>query len=153
MTSSVQGDLIELAKQGEFDYIIHGCNCFNTMGAGIAKQIALAFPAAQAADNKTMRGSVRKLGDYTMALVRKHPTFYVINLYTQYQTGKDFRLEALKVGLFKIANLIPPSSRIGIPYIGAGIGGGNWTEIFYTIGKELKHHRVTIVEYEKPSGF
>ena len=35
----IQGDLLQLAKQGDFDVIIQGCNCFCTMGAGIAKSI------------------------------------------------------------------------------------------------------------------
>lgn len=28
------GDLLKLADDGQFDVIVHGCNCFNTMGAG-----------------------------------------------------------------------------------------------------------------------
>ena len=43
MYKEVVGDLIRLAKEGEFDVIAHGCNCFCTMGAGIAPQMALAF--------------------------------------------------------------------------------------------------------------
>ena len=39
----IQGDLIRLAKQGTFDVITHGCNCFCTMGAGIAPQMADTF--------------------------------------------------------------------------------------------------------------
>jgi O-acetyl-ADP-ribose deacetylase (regulator of RNase III) len=39
----IHGDLIVLAKQGKFDAIAHGCNCFCTMGAGIAPQMAAAF--------------------------------------------------------------------------------------------------------------
>jgi O-acetyl-ADP-ribose deacetylase (regulator of RNase III) len=39
----IDGDLIRLAKQGTFDVIAHGCNCFCTMGAGIAPQMADAF--------------------------------------------------------------------------------------------------------------
>lgn len=39
----VKGDLIKLALAGEFDVIAHGCNCFCTMGAGIAPQMASAF--------------------------------------------------------------------------------------------------------------
>lgn len=39
----VNGDLITLAKQGEFDVIAHGCNCFCTMGAGIAPRMAREF--------------------------------------------------------------------------------------------------------------
>ena len=33
------GDLIEMAVCGDFNLIAHGCNCFCTMGAGIAKGI------------------------------------------------------------------------------------------------------------------
>ncbi|RYF46165.1 MAG: phosphatase, partial [Cytophagaceae bacterium] len=41
-----QGDLVQKAKVGEFDVIVHGCNCFCQMGAGIAKTIKQVFPAA-----------------------------------------------------------------------------------------------------------
>ena len=40
---TIKGDLIELAKKGEFDVITHGCNCFCTMGAGIAVPMAKEF--------------------------------------------------------------------------------------------------------------
>ncbi len=29
----VKGDLLALADAGEFDIIMHGCNCFNVMGS------------------------------------------------------------------------------------------------------------------------
>lgn len=35
----LHGDLISLALAGHFEAIVHGCNCFCTMGAGIAKAI------------------------------------------------------------------------------------------------------------------
>jgi O-acetyl-ADP-ribose deacetylase (regulator of RNase III) len=41
-----EGDLIKKAKEGEFDLIVHGCNCFCTMGGGIAKGIKREFPEA-----------------------------------------------------------------------------------------------------------
>ena len=31
---TIQGNLIHSAQAGEFDLIVHGCNCFCTMGAG-----------------------------------------------------------------------------------------------------------------------
>lgn len=43
MYKEIKGDLIALAKAGEFDVIAHGCNCFCRMGAGIAPQMAAAF--------------------------------------------------------------------------------------------------------------
>ena len=44
------GDLIKEA----FNYsaIVHGTNCFNTMGGGIALGIAKVFPEAEEADKK-----------------------------------------------------------------------------------------------------
>lgn len=41
--NEVEGNLIALAKRGEFDVIAHGCNCFCQMGAGIAPQMAKEF--------------------------------------------------------------------------------------------------------------
>ena len=43
MINYIDGDLIKLAKQGKFDVIVHGCNCFSTMKSGIAPQMAEAF--------------------------------------------------------------------------------------------------------------
>jgi O-acetyl-ADP-ribose deacetylase (regulator of RNase III) len=34
------GDLLALALAGEFDAIVHGCNCHCTFGRGIAAAIA-----------------------------------------------------------------------------------------------------------------
>ena len=39
----VDGCLISMAKEGKFDVIAHGCNCFCTMAAGIAPQMDKAF--------------------------------------------------------------------------------------------------------------
>ncbi len=52
----LHGDLLEYAKNETFDVIIHGCNCFCTMGAGIAKGIKTQFPEAYRADQRTRKG-------------------------------------------------------------------------------------------------
>jgi O-acetyl-ADP-ribose deacetylase (regulator of RNase III) len=66
------GDLLHMAQHGDFDVIIHGCNCFNTMGAGIAKSIKQQFPAAYRADCQTQQGNPEKLGTYSSADVYCH---------------------------------------------------------------------------------
>ena len=76
-----KGDLIKLALDGEFDVIVHGCNCFCTMGAGIAKQIKNSFPIAYAADLETNKGDRSKLGTCSVAVVND---LTVVNAYTQY---------------------------------------------------------------------
>jgi len=53
---TIKGDLIALALSGKFDVIVHGSNCFCTMGAGIAKTIKETFPAAYRADLATKKG-------------------------------------------------------------------------------------------------
>jgi len=63
MIKYVKGNLIRDAHL--YDYIIHGCNCVNTMGAGIAYQVARFFPEAMQADMKTKRGDISKLGTYS----------------------------------------------------------------------------------------
>ncbi len=65
----IEGDLIRLANLGHFDVIIHGCNCFCTMGAGIAKAIREQYPAAYEADLATEKGNRGKLGSYSSAVV------------------------------------------------------------------------------------
>src|SRR5215831_95482 len=90
----VKGDLLKLAKEGAFDVIAHGCNCFCTMGAGIAKGVAIAFPEAYEADQRTLKGDRAKLGTCTSAdIAIGNGTLTVVNAYTQF----DFRGRGVKV--------------------------------------------------------
>ena len=81
----IEGDLILLALEGKFDLIVHGCNCFCTMGAGIARTIKEHFPEAYEADLGTVKGDKSKLGNLTSALaLRNNYKITVVNGYTQY---------------------------------------------------------------------
>ena len=121
----VKGDLLAMGKNNEFDIIIHGCNCFNTMGAGIAAQIAQQFPDARMADDETVRGDVGKLGSYTVGM---HGRLVILNCYTQYGTsteGRDvFEYLAFERVLDKITARFG-KWRIGLPMIGMGLAGGD----------------------------
>ena len=84
----IKGDLIKLALNGEFDVIVHGCNCFCTMGKGIALTIKNVFPEAYQADLKTNKGDKQKLGKYSYATLQRNGyQITVINAYTQYHYG------------------------------------------------------------------
>ena len=79
------GDLLVMAKAGRFDVIIHGCNCFCNMGAGIAKSIKKDFPAAFMADQQTAIADKTKLGSYSQARIElAEVAFVIVNAYTQY---------------------------------------------------------------------
>ena len=89
---TISGDLIHLAKSGDFDLIVHGCNCFCTMGPGIAKAIKAVFPAACDADLATAKGDRSKLGTCTFAVIDQNGApLVLVNAYTQFDTGAVVR--------------------------------------------------------------
>lgn len=147
----IQGNLITLAQEGHFDVIIHGCNCHCTMGAGIARQIAKHFPEAWAADLRTIPGDRSKLGTYSSAWCSDGSSsrfFYVVNAYTQFDFGGPCPLDmwALRQSLTLVAANFS-NKRFGIPRIGAGLGGGNWTEIREIIEAVFTNEDLTIVSF------
>ncbi len=141
---TIKGDLIELALLGKFEVIIHGCNCFCIMDAGIAKQIRRNFPAAYEIDRATNRGDKAKLGTISHAVIGN---LIVINAYTQFNLGKDFNYDAI-TNCFKEIKRQFSGKIIGYPKISAGIAGGDWDVISKIIDTELAGEDHTLVEYE-----
>jgi O-acetyl-ADP-ribose deacetylase (regulator of RNase III) len=147
MLKRVKGDLIKLVYEDNFDVIVHGCNCYNSMGAGIARSIANSFPQAEEADRKTMAGDYNKLGNYTKATGFADPmnSFQIINAYTQYgydaRKGVDvFEYLSFELILQKLEYEFP-KARFGLPCIGMGLAGGNKDVIISQI--ELFASRIT----------
>ena len=144
----IKGDLIKLALVGQFDVIVHGCNCFHTMGAGIAKQIRTTFPDAYKADLMTKYGDKSKLGTYSIASV-DNLNLKILNAYTQY----DFSGSKIKIHYSAIKSVFSAiksqyrGKRIGYPKIGAGLAGGNWGIISEIIDKELEGEDHALVVY------
>lgn len=136
---TVSGNLIELALEGKFNAIIHGCNCFNTMKSGIAKEIAEKLPEAVEADKATEAGCINKLGTYSRAFIKREDVeFIVYNAYTQYRfkRSSDFRgptdifnYTAFDLILYKLRETLPENSSIGFPLIGCGLAGGSREKI------------------------
>lgn len=163
MIKYVDGDLIKLALDRNFDVIGHGCNCFCTMGAGIAPQMAKAFwcndPTKYPWEGDEHKGDYRKLGnfeEYSWYLPgpERH-RLDVLNMYTQYKYGSNhadgdkapFDYNAFAVCLFKV-NKRYAGKRIGLPRIGAGLAGGDWYAIERIIREQLVDCDVTIVNYK-----
>lgn len=144
----IVGDLIELALDGRFDIIIHGCNCFCTMDAGIARAVKQEFPEAYAADLLTTKGDRSKLGNFSQAIIpqKEHP-LTIINGYTQFHYyGNTLLLDYHAVEtLFDLLKLTYPGRRFGYPKIGAGLAGGDWSRISQIIDKQLKGEDHTLV--------
>lgn len=125
------GDLLAQAMKGKYHIIVQGCNCFCTMGSGIARQIREQFPRAYEADKATKSGDRNKLGTYSVALGKQ---FNIINAYTQYGFNRGganedvFEYEAFQKILDKLVEEYP-GCRFGFPYIGMGLAGGDASRI------------------------
>lgn len=144
----VNGNLLYMAKNGDFDVIIHGCNCFCNFGAGIALQILNQFPEAYEKDKATKVGDESKLGTYTsVPIVRMGRQFTLVNAYTQYGCGVD-KIRCDYDALNKVFESIAINFnglRIGYPKIGAGLAGGDWEIISKIIDTALEDQDHTLV--------
>ncbi|MGH1541486.1 MAG: macro domain-containing protein [Arenicella sp.] len=146
----VQGDLIKLALEGDFDVIIHGCNCFCAMGAGIAKTIKAEFPEAYQADLNTTKGDRNKLGSFSSAtVIRGQHQITIVNAYSQFHwqgKGNKADYQAIKSVFAQIQQAFS-GKRIAYPLIGAGLAGGDWTIISQIIDSALKDENHTLVQF------
>ena len=148
--NTIQGDLIQLALDGRFDVIIHGCNCYCAMGAGIAKAISATFPEAYASDCETTPGDRYKLGRITTATVERNDhEITIVNGYIQYDWGGSGVLadyDAIR-SVFREVKSQFSGKRIGYPKLGAGLARGDWTIIAAIIEEELESEDHTLVEF------
>lgn len=151
MIKFVKGNLITMAKNGEFDVIIHGCNIWHAMGAGIALQIKKAFPEAYEADLKTLKGDTGKIGTYSIGYVdlEEDKVLCVVNAYTQEDYGPNgdrFDYCGFEMILKRLKSQMR-DCRIGMPLIGCGLAGGNKERILGIIEEIIGDLDVTIVEF------
>lgn len=144
-------NLITSFLNNELDLLVHGCNCFNTMGAGIAKEIKSKIPQAYKADLRTNKGDKSKLVNYSIAITDNG---IIINAYTQYYYGKPKKdqeclldYEALKQVFINI-NKDYPNTTVGIPTIGCGLAGGNWNKVKDIINEVTPDINVVVFYYK-----
>lgn len=163
MIKEITGNLIELAQEGAFDAIVHGCNCQGNMGKGIAKQIKNTFPKASKIDEK---GEIPG----TICSVMYPNGLSIINAYTQIYYGKantkykafsiinDFKSEVFDTqdnrydfirSCMRSINTYYSGKKIGLPLIGCGLAGGEWYIVKDILEKELCDCEVTVVHYDK----
>ena len=144
----VDGNLLTLADEGAFDVIGHGCNCFHSFGAGIAKAIKMKYPESHMADQCTRYGDATKLGSFSHV---DYGDLIILNLYTQFKYTSievDVEYPAVRKCMEQVKKRYS-GKRIGFPLIGAGLAGGDWEIISKIIEEELDGEDVTIVRFKQ----
>lgn len=142
----IEGNLFET----DAEIICHGCNCFNTMGKGVAKEMAKRYPEAKRVDSLTVKGDRSKMGQYTLAVENGK---YIANLYTQYtfwDKNDMFSIDALRSSLQSVLDNSIPRLAVAVPAIGLGLANGVPEEVFKVIqdvaDENLREIRLYILE-------
>jgi O-acetyl-ADP-ribose deacetylase (regulator of RNase III) len=140
----VKGNAVTALINGDADTLMHCCNCQNTFGGGIAKEIRERVPEAYKADSEafseTEQGMIL-LGGYSESgsILYQTDEHSVINLYGQNHFGihkRQVNYAALfsaitscltAYGLRKELKSVSKNAKIAIPYkMGCDRAGGDW---------------------------
>lgn len=169
--NTIKGDLVKLAKRGEFRAICHGCNTKGVMGSGIAPQIANAFEGVRESDLNFANGHCgsHRLGYYSHVSVplsaddtkNGNKVLTIFNMYTQdfmgctdsyyppvsYKAVKEC-FERLNESAVEFKKKIKKDLTLGMPLIGAGLAGGDWEIIKFIVDNATPDVKITLVEYD-----
>ncbi|MEG1902857.1 MAG: macro domain-containing protein [Bacteroidales bacterium] len=147
----IKGNAVELFLRRDV-HLIHGCNCFCNMGAGIAKEVKHKIPDAFKADAMTMKGNEGKLGRYSF--YQQEDGRIVFNAYTQFKfwgAGPQVDYDAIKScfeSAVERARACPERLPIVTPLIGAGLAGGDWERIKNIIDKCTDDYPIIVVHFD-----
>jgi O-acetyl-ADP-ribose deacetylase (regulator of RNase III) len=126
----------------------HGCNCAGGMGAGIAIEFKRRWPAMF--DEYAVRCAEGRfgLGD---VFVWNEAGATVFNLGTQEHWKKKAQLPALAASLRKMVELASHAgiTNVGLPRIGAGLGGLDWMRVKRILDEVGKETPVTLTVFEQ----
>lgn len=139
MIRYVKGDLLK----SNLKVILHGCNCQGVMGSGIAAQIRNRWPNVYEVYRLKYETMGLELG--TIIPVRTLDGRMVVNCMTQDnfgRTGEQFvDYDAIDKCMASVNDSAPNWDvvEIGMPMIGAGLGGGDWAVIEDIIVRNAKN--------------
>lgn len=143
-----------LAQNG---IIVHGCNCLGVMGAGIALQVRLQYPAVFDEYVKEHKTNGLKLGH--IQVVEVAPEKWIVNAMTQQSTGGPRPVsydavarcfENVNAAAEQLEQQTGKSHEIIFPQIGAGLGGGNWKIIETIIDQSVSDKFKKVLYLYKP---
>jgi len=141
----VSGNLFEAP---ELDAIGHGCNCAGAMGKGIAVEFKKRWPAMYRAYKQRCTDGTFGLGD---VFFWEDGDARVFNLGTQKTWRSGAVMSAIETAVERMLEIAEDHGlqRIGIPRIGAGLGGLSWTRVREAIETKANASAVELVVFER----
>ena len=149
----IKGEIISMVQNGDFDVLVHGCNCFNNMNVGFSKQIKKEFPVSSLADGRTGYGKKYKLGTYSGCTVnlreydyRINKKILILNAYIQYTLGDGATLNYLALSkVFQKIKKEFTGKKIAFPLIGLGLKNFSASKVCEIIDQELDGEDYSLV--------
>lgn len=131
--------------------LAQGVNLRGVMGGGIAKLIADRFPEIlpeykQACYSRTLQGGG------ILPTLTNIPGFYILNLATQDNLGRDARLNWVESSMIAAVTWAEENFLEGfaVPRIGAGIGGLEWDDVRATIERATENANIHVEMWSLP---
>lgn len=140
----VSGNLFEAPG---LDAIGHGCNCAGAMGKGIAVEFKKRFPAMYREYKQRCADGTFGLGD---VFFWEDGDARVFNLGTQKTWRSGAVMSAIEASVERMLAIAEERgvSRIGLPRVGAGLGGLKWSEVRNAIEAKAAGSKVELVVFE-----
>lgn len=167
------GDVIA----GDEAVIIHGCNAQGEMGSGVAEAVRQRLPFAYDAYREVYLQGIRDARIFPLPLgsviwaIDIHPERrprIVGNAITQWTYGREpgrryVNYEAIRDAIREVDRFIQTpittldgrsitGQSVGMPMIGAGLGGGVWAEIAPIIEEESKRFQPVVYSLPQRNG-
>lgn len=130
--------------------LAHGCNCAGVMGAGIAAQFRRRWPGMYEQYRGLCHTNVLRPGGIMPYWAADGTLVY--NLATQDRPGRHATLTAVRAALTAMVEHAEDHyvDRIGLPRLGAGIGGLRWPDVAAAIEQTAAGGNVQIVVVSLP---
>jgi O-acetyl-ADP-ribose deacetylase (regulator of RNase III) len=145
--TTVTGDLFDLGLPA----VGHGCNCVGAMGAGIAVEFRRRFPAMYEEYRRRCRQGGLRLGE--VFVWDREPDIVVYNLATQPVPRPSATLTAIETAVrAALADAETRGlARLGVPRIGAGLGGLAWTDVAEVLRRAGEDSTVELIAVSLPA--
>lgn len=158
----IKGVIVDEIESGDYDIVLHGCNCLGIMGGGVARVLnEYTHGWLLDVDRMSVLGDINKLGMYSELLYytdsNKEVMFY--NLYTQFSPMRkgeriaihwDSYEKSLQGALREYQDIYGDiyNKKILLPVIGCGLAGGLIQHFMEITNEILKNLNYTIVTNE-----
>ncbi len=143
-TVFLRGDLFHWGLRA----LAHGCNCAGAMGRGIAVEFRSRFPDMYAEYKERCSDGRFGLGD-VFAWTEDGTTIFNLGTQRTWRTKAD--LSAIEKSVTAMVRLAEQAeiTAIGLPRIGAGLGGLPWAEVRGLLSKIGEKTNVELVVFEE----